>query len=622
MGPPHARCILSALSTQPALFFVPETSLKALFGEFFAIAKPYWKSAERHGAWLLLAVIVGLNLFQVYLSVLFNHWNNAFYNALQNKQLDVFWHQLLVFSGLAAASIATAVYQYYLNQMLQIRWRRWMTDQFLERWMDNQAYYRIQLKGQASDNPDQRIADDTRLFISYSLSLGLGLMSSVVTLVSFVAILWGLSGTLMVAGYAIPGYMVWVALIYAIVGSYLVQFFGKPLIHLNFNQQRYEADFRFSMARLRENTEAVAFYGGEKDETGHFRERFSQVFANWWAIMKRQKVLIWFQSGYNQLAIIFPVLAAAPRYFSGAIQLGGLMQTASAFGQVQGSMSWFVGAYTDFAEWRATVQRLSQFRRALALAGAEGGELNFGSSTASALTAEIAEVRLPDGALLHPAISLTLARGDRVLLTGPSGAGKSTLLRVLAGIWPYARGSIHMPLGTHALFLPQKPYLPVGTLKDVLIYPERERSFDDAELRAALTDCGLGELAPHLQETAPWHLQLSLGEQQRLAFARALLLQPDWLFLDEASSALDEAAEAQLYGLLTARLANSGILSVGHRSSLAALHGKIISLANLRQDPPAVTEESALHASVPHDAPAGAGIYQPAPAFSPLSDKA
>ena len=599
---------------------MPETNLKTLFGEFFAIAKPYWKSAERYGAWLLLAVIVGLNLFQVYLSVLFNQWNNAFYNALQNKQLDVFWHQLLVFSGLAAAFIATAVYQYYLNQMLQIRWRRWMTDQFLERWMGNQAYYRIQLKGQVSDNPDQRIADDVRLFISYSLSLGLGLLSSVVTLVSFVAILWGLSGTLTVAGYAIPGYMVWVALVYAVVGSYLVQFFGKPLIRLNFDQQRYEADFRFSMARLRENTEAVAFYGGEKDETGHFRERFAHVFANWWAIMKRQKTLIWFQSGYNQLAIIFPVLAAAPRYFSGAIQLGGLMQTASAFGQVQGAMSWFVGAYTEFAEWRATVQRLSQFRKALALAGTEGGELKFGNAAAAELTADIAEVRLPDGALLHPALSLALAPGERVLLTGPSGAGKSTLLRVLAGIWPYARGSIHIPAGTRTLFLPQKPYLPVGSLKDVLIYPERERAFDEAELRAALTDCGLGELAPRLHETAPWHLQLSLGEQQRLAFARALLLRPDWLFLDEASSALDEAAEAQLYGLLSARLVHSGMLSVGHRSSLAALHGRSLTLAALHGQ----AHESAVPHAVqplPH-ADAVAGAYQPAPAFSPLSDKA
>ena len=607
---------------------MPETSLKALFGEFFAIAKPYWKSAERYGAGLLLAVIVGLNLFQVYLSVLFNQWNNAFYNALQNKQLDVFWHQLLVFSGLAAAFITTAVYQYYLNQMLQIRWRRWMTDQFLERWMDNQAYYRIQLKGQSSDNPDQRIADDVRLFISYSLNLGLGLLSSVVTLVSFVAILWGLSGTLTVAGYAIPGYMVWVALVYAVVGSYLVQFFGKPLIRLNFDQQRYEADFRFSMARLRENTEAVAFYGGEKDETGHFRERFAHVFANWWAIMKRQKTLIWFQSGYNQLAIIFPVLAAAPRYFSGAIQLGGLMQTASAFGQVQGAMSWFVGAYTDFAEWRATVQRLSQFRKALALAGAEGGDLGFGNATASELTADIAEVRLPDGALLHPSLTLALAPGERVLLTGPSGAGKSTLLRVLAGIWPYARGNILIPAGTRTLFLPQKPYLPVGSLKDVLIYPERERAFDEAALKEALSACGLGELVPRLQETAPWHLQLSLGEQQRLAFARALLLKPDWLFLDEASSALDEAAEAQLYGLLSARLARSGILSVGHRSSLASLHSRTLTLAALLTQPREPAVPSAGHAApqdAVHMAPqadAIAGAYQPAAAFSPLSDKA
>lgn len=296
------------------------------------------------------------------------------------------------------------------------------------------------------------------------------------------------------------------------------------------------------------------------------------------------------------------------------------MQTASAFGQVQGAMSWFVGAYAHFAEWRATVQRLSQFRKALALAGADGGDLTFGAAATGELTADIAEVRLPDGALLHPAISLELAPGDRVLLTGPSGAGKSTLLRVLAGIWPYARGSIQVPSGTHALFLPQKPYLPVGTLKEVLIYPERERSFDDAELRAALTDCGLGELAPRLHESALWQLQLSLGEQQRLAFTRALLLKPDWLFLDEATSALDEAAEAQLYHLLSARLARSGILSVGHRSSLASLHARTLTLDALRAQPRERAVPHAIHMAPQADAIAGA--YQPAAAFSPLSDKA
>jgi len=545
-----------------------------------ALARPFWVSEERWRAWGLLALIVAITLGLVYVNVLFSNWNNRFYDALQLHDFDRFLHELAYFCVIAAAFIAMAVYQTYLTQMLEIRWRRWLTDQYLSEWLGEHAHFHLQLGGSRADNPDQRIADDLRLFVETSLNLSLGLLSSVVTLASFASILWRLSGTLSVpvgaSHIAIPGYMLWAALLYAVAGTWLTHRLGRPLIGLNFQQQQFEANFRFSLARLRENTEGVALYGGEHEERRALGERFSSIVANWWGIMRRQKRLTWFTAGYGQAAIVFPVLAAAPRYFSRAVQLGALMQTAQAFGQVQSALSWFVTAYTQLAQWKATTDRLAGFRNAIADARARAAASGITRYEAehAALVVRDLRLALPDGSKLLAIPDLDVKRGEALLVTGRTGVGKSTLLRAVAGIWPFGQGRIATPGRAEMLFLPQKPYLPIGTLRCVLTYPQPPSRFDDATVREALAACGLPYLVARLDESDNWALHLSPGEQQRVAFARALLQQPTWLFLDEATAALDEASEARLYRIVRQRMPGTTLVSIGHRSSLVPFHDR------------------------------------------------
>ncbi len=552
---------------------------RTFLADLWALTKPYWFSEERWSARGLLAAVVALNLLLVYVSVQLNEWNNDFYNALQNLDKQAFFHQVAKFAVIAAANIIIAVYQLYLNQMLEIRWRRWLTGRYLDEWIGERTYYRLQLTDHGTDNPDQRIADDLALFCDRTLTLSLGLMSSVVTLFSFIAILWTLSGTLSFplngSQINIPGYMVWVALIYAIAGTVFIHLIGRPLIGLNFNQQRFEANFRFSLVRFRENAESIALYRGEADEIRGFKHRFADVVTNWWAIMKRQKSLTWFRAGYNQIAIIFPFVVAAPRYFAGSIKLGGLMQISSAFGQVQDALSWFVNAYTQIADWKATVDRLTTFRKATHLAQQEARNnpgVAISVTDETSISVKDLVLNLPDGQPLLAASSVSFKPGENVLLTGASGSGKSTVFRALAGIWPFGRGIVSRPRAAEILFLPQKPYLNIGPLRDQLCYPAASGTFTDGEIRGALVDCMLGHLMDRLDEVQHWAQLLSGGEQQRVAFARALLHKPAWLFMDEATSALDEQTEATLYGLLAQRLPGTTVVSIGHRETLRQFH--------------------------------------------------
>ena len=569
---------------------------KEFFAAFLKLARPYWVSAERGKGVLLLAAVVGLSLGLVWLEVQFNAWNNDFYNAIQEKDAGKFWTQLGKFGWLAVAFIVVGVYKLYLTLMLQIEWRTWLTERYLADWLEGRAYYQLQLLDSGTDNPDQRIAEDLRVFVDSTLSLSLGLLSAVVTLVSFVVILWTLSGPLTVplgdSGLVIPGYMVWVALLYAIAGTWITHRIGRPLIGLEFNQQRREADFRFSLVRLRENAEGVALYRGEAGELENFRGRFGEVVGNWWAIMRKQKQLTWFTSGYQQIAVIFPFVVAAPRYFSGNLALGGLMQTASAFGQVQGALSWFIGAYTQFATWKATVDRLTGFSTALAGVRSEAARLDgdIGPSQDEGLLVEDLSISLPQGRTLLGATSVSLQPGQNVLVTGPSGAGKSTLFRALAGIWPYWRGRIFLPRGGRLLFLPQKAYLPIGTLRHVLAYPAPAGTVPQAQILEALDAVGLQHLGVELDREENWAHVLSGGEQQRVAIARALITRPDWLFMDEASSALPGASQDELYALLARRLPETTLVSIGHRESLARFHAR-----RLRWEVPA---EGAPHLSL------------------------
>jgi putative ATP-binding cassette transporter len=553
------------------------THLRQFLRDMWSLAKPYWCSEDRWTAWGLLGIVVAMNLGLVFIDVLINRWSNVFYNSLQDKNYDVFIQQLLRFTWLAGLYIVVAVYQLYLNQMLQIRWRRWLTDRYLNAWLADRAYYRMQLLAGETDNPDQRIAEDVRLFVARTLTLGLQFLRAATTLVSFVGILWFLSGPLKLPwlGWTVPGYMVWAALLYAIVGTWLTEKVGRRLVRLDFEQQRYEADFRFALVRFRENTEGVALYRGEPDELQNFRQRFAHVVANWWSIMGLQKRLTGFTVGFAQLAIIFPFVVAGPRFFRGEIALGGLVQTAQAFGKVQEALSVVVDPqlYPQIAEWRAVVSRLIGFEAAMARvrpnAAVEGIERE---ESGRSLSLEGVDLHLPDGQPLLQGAQENISSGENVLVTGPTGAGKSTLFRAIAGIWPFGRGRITVPSDARVLFLPQKPYLPVGTLRDVVSYPVPADGILDATLQEALEAVGLPKMAERLDESGNWALQLSPGEQQRIAFARAIVQRPDWLFLDEATSAVDELTEARLYALLRERLARTTVISIGHRPTLEAFH--------------------------------------------------
>ena len=550
------------------------------------LAWPYWKSEQKWSAIGLLVAIVTLNLITVWINVRFNSWYKDFYDALQEYDWPGFWRQFAIFGGLALAFMVVNVYAAYLERILHIRWRRWLTGQFLRDWLDDQAYYRLQLSQVTPDNPDQRISDDLNRFATISLGLSLGLLSAFVTLISFLSILWTVSGALTIPlgggkSIDIPGYMVFAALIYAVAGTMLTLWIGRPLIKLNFDQQRYEADFRFSMVRLRENAENVAFYGGEARELDTFQTRFARVVRNWWGIIKRRKRLSWFTYGYDQLATVFPYLVAAPRYFAKTIKLGGLVQIAQAFRQVQESLSFIINSYTEIAEYQAVVQRLAGFRGRMdeiAEARAVAQPIKI-ERTGAGVAVETLDLDLPDGRPLRQDITLAAGPGKPLLITGPSGVGKSTVLRAIAGLWPFGRGHVRVADG-HALFLPQRPYLPLGTLADALAYPCAAAELPREQLVEALHAVGLPQLSEQLDEEGNWAQRLSIGEQQRVAFARVFLARPEIVFLDEATSALDEAAEMSLYRLLREAPWRPTIVSIGHHGTLQRFHDTVVDLAH------------------------------------------
>ncbi len=556
---------------------------KRFFTTLWALTRPYWVSEKRGVGLILLATVIGLALMGVWLEVQFNTWNRDFYNTFESRDQAEFFRQLGTFTLLALVYIVNGVYRQYFQQMLMIEWRSWLTERYLADWLKDRAYYRLQLLDKGTDNPDQRIADDLNIFVDLTLSLALGLLSAVVTLVSFVGILWGISGAATLFGFEIPGYMVWVALVYAIAGTWLTHLIGRPLIRIGFDQQRYEANFRFSLVRLRENAEGVALYRGEAGELANFRVRFADVIAIWWTKMLKQKQLGWFQSFYGQMAIIFPFVVASPRFFSGAMPLGGIFQIASAFGQVQGALSWFINAYGAFANWKATVDRLTGFTEALEHARAEADRLDGDrvEGEPAMLALEHLELALPQGKPLLAGTTLALRQGESVLLTGPSGAGKSTLFRAIAGIWPYWKGRISLPKGATLLFLPQRPYLPIGTLKHAACYPADAAQVADEDARKALQEVGLAQFSAELGREENWAQLLSGGEQQRLAIARALLNRPDWLFMDEPTAALPDDAQAALYRLLKERLPATTLVSIGHREGMAEFHARRLAWQDL-----------------------------------------
>jgi putative ATP-binding cassette transporter len=599
---------------------------QAFAAQVGALAMPYFRSEEKWRARGLLAAIVALNLGAVYMLVLINEWNRVFYDALQNKDAAVFWRELGRFTYLAFGFIVIAVYRFYLTQLLELKWRAWMTAQYLDRWLAGQAFYHLELarfstaESATPDNPDQRIAEDINQFTTYTVSLSMGLLNAVVTLASFIGILWTLSGSFSFihngTAYVIPGFMVWMAVLYALAGSVAAHYLGRPLIGLNFRQQRVEADFRHHLVRVREYSEAIALDRGEPVERGQIGSRFSAVLGNYLQLIRRQKKLIWFTSGYGQAAVVFPFIVAAPRFFSGAIQLGELMQIASAFGRVQDALSWFVDNYDSLAAWRATTDRLTSFEASLRQlrSNAWTGATDTRTGTPDTLRIDRLQLALPDGRALIAAQDLQVQAGDSLLIQGPSGSGKSTLLRALAGIWPWAQGQLQLPadFDERVMFLPQRPYFPNGALRHALAYPALATQYTDGELQQALRDALLPHLADQLDQEDTWGQKLSGGEQQRLAMARVFLKQPRWLFVDEATSALDEAAERTLYERLKARVAreNGALVSIAHRPAVAAFHQRTWTL----EPRPAMPSPGQPH---PPAASMGASIIESVPAPQP-----
>jgi vitamin B12/bleomycin/antimicrobial peptide transport system ATP-binding/permease protein len=561
------------------------TGFTATLATIWRLALPYFRSDDAWPGRVLLTAVIAIELSNVGIMVLINQWNARFYNALQDHNWDSFVRELLIFCTLAAAYIVLAVYQLYLNQWLQIRWRQWMTRAYLTNWLTSGFHYRMQVLGDAADNPDQRIAEDIQIFIERTLTIGIGLLGAVVSLASFVVILWGLSAaaplTLYGQTWNIPGYLVWAALIYAAVGTLLTHLVGRPLVALNFNQQRYEADFRFNLVRVRENSEQIALLHGETAERERLGDRFAAVVANWLRIMARTKQLTFLTSSYAQMSVIFPFIVVTPAYFAGHLQLGGLTQTAGAFNSVQSALSFFINVYRQLAEWRAVIARLDGFEASIDAARALGittPAIAVVAAPAPQIRLDALDVALPDGKPLVAADGIAFAPREQVLVTGPSGSGKSTLFRAIAGIWPFGRGKVSIPAGAKVMTLPQRPYLPIGPLAAAVAYPGVAGTFDSARIRDLLVAVGLPALAGRVDDEQHWNRMLSLGEQQRIGVARAILHAPDYLFLDEATASLDEPAEAALYGLLQQRLPGTTIISIGHRSTLAAFHHRRLTL--------------------------------------------
>ena len=549
------------------------------------IAAPYFRSDDKWAGIALLTAVIVIELATVGINVLLNSWNNRFYNALQERNWDSFVSEIIYFTVIVTIFIIIAVYQLYLNQWLQIRWRKWMTERYLGEWLSHANHYRMQLQGDAADNPDQRITDDVKLFVDRTLNIGIGLLNSIVTLASFVVILWTLSSAaplhLFGRDIDIPGYMVWGALIYAALGTWLTHLIGWPLVGLDFRQQKYEADFRFNLVRVRENSEQIALLHGDRAERERLLTRFGAVVENWLGIMSRTKKVTAFTASYSQASVIFPYILVAPAYFANKMQLGGMMQTASAFGSVQGALSFFISTYRSLAEWQAVVARLNGFEAGIDAAKAlavSPNSIQPAAAENNVIALDDLLLTLPNGKPLVQTSGFRLKSGERTLVTGPSGSGKSTMFRAIAGIWPFGKGTIAIPKGASLMMLPQRPYFPVGSLASAITYPSKDNTYSTAQLGDVLKLVGLPALAERLDEDGHWNRTLSLGEQQRLGIARALLHTPQYLFLDEATASLDEPSEEMLYRLIVDKLPQTTIVSIGHRKTLEAFHQREVSL--------------------------------------------
>lgn len=552
----------------------------------WTLIKSYWQSNEKFFAYLFTVLILVMTVLLVGFEVVFNYWYNYFYNALQAYDMHNVIRLLIIFFILATFFIILSVYRYYLSQLFALRWRRWLTDQLVNRWLKKEGYYYLEAFDKSTDNPDQRIQEDAGTLITNSIDLTVGLVNAITTFPAFVYILWTLSGILTIplgslGTLHIPGYLVWVSVLYNLVGTFIMFKIGRPLISLNFEQQRREATFRYAAIDLRSHAEHVALYRGEHHQKNILQRLFASVLENWYFIILRQKLLLWFSGGFNQTAVVLPLVVALPNYFGKVFMLGGLMQSIRAFSSMQESLSYLVNSYTQIAQWKAISRRLTTFLDHLyesEIKAEKEDRVVFHKQANNRIDTKDIHIKTPRDEPLLANINQHFIHGQHYLLKGPSGIGKSTFLRMLAGIWPYASGEVTLPQNKQIMFLPQKSYMPIGTLAEAILFPDKHQPALEARLKEVLHDCHLAHFVPRLNETAHWSEQLSPGEQQRIAFARVLLHQPDWVFLDETSSMLDIANEDYLYRLLKTKLPHCSIVSVGHNPHLEAYHDHVIDM--------------------------------------------
>lgn len=579
-----------AKSTDPINGDQKAYTWRHLLSGFWRIAKPYWTSKESFAAWSVFGLLIALALTAVYISVELNYWKLAFWDAMQKYDVHQFWPMIVTFTLWASCSVVVNVSSSFLTDVLKNRWRRWMTRNFMDQWLSDKSHYLWQLSGHATDNPDQRLAEDVRDFVSNSMDFFFGILSQLVTLVSFIVVLWVLSGVVDVPlgggrSYPLPGFLVWGCLLYALLGTLITHLIGKPLITLNFRQQHYEANYRFGLVRLRENGESVALSNGEGAENSSLKGVFERAYLNFYALIRKQLHLDVFSASFDQASVLFPILLMAPRYFAKLIGMGAIMQGLEAFTNVNGALSWVVDNYSGLAGWSSIVERLDGFeaevRRtkqmragALAIVGSSPRD---GSVLLKGLSLSVPGRKEP----LFPPLDREFKPGTSVLITGPSGCGKSTFMRAVSGVWPFSRGHVLLPEGASVMVIPQKPYLPVGSLRGCLAYPAEAASVEESRLLDVLALVHLGHLNGDLDVEEHWGLILSVGEQQRVAWARVFLHAPQWLFLDEATSALDEATQESIYRALKERLPGTTMLSVAHAHNPAAQHQSVWNFGSL-----------------------------------------
>ena len=574
---------------------------------FFRIMTAWLRAPDRGHARLLILALVLLTCLQVWIAIRFNLWNRDFFNALENRDGPAFTHQIYIFLGLAAMQMSVIVGLLYTKQLIQLAWREWLTNHLIGGWLNQGRQYQLEMAGTDASNPDQRIAEDVRVAVDLAVDFAGGLMTSSLMLISFIGILWTISGPLRFDAFGsevtIEGYMVWAALLYAVLGTTLTILVGRPMVRDNVEKTTAEADFRFGLTRVRESGEGIALIRGEQDERRGLRDQFGVVRVRVRKLMKSQRNLMWLTSAYGTLAMIFPTIVASPAYFAGAITLGGLMQIGAAFGEVQRALSWFVDSFPNIAHWRSAVNRVVAFQDAVASLDALAADPNqptikVTEGKAQQLVFRDLEVAFANGTTVIQDASATIEAGERVLIKGESGTGKSTLFRAIGGLWPWGAGEILTPPRRDMTFMPQRPYLPLGTLSVALAYPSGPDAYSAADMGAALERVGLGRLAERLDDTERWDRVLSLGEQQRVAFARLLLHKPRWVFMDEATAALDEGNQDAMMKLVIEELPEVGLVSIGHRPGLEAFHTRTLTLtradggARLRRPPRALRKRS------------------------------